>query len=255
MDFALIDESQGAATANGETISPAALTRAAAILTFYLNRDVARWWGGLHRVRMATGSDLVAGEIACVSRPILPDAPDAIAYHTINGVGVPSAVDAVPLSDSLFGPGNSWLVAWSHEMAETVGDAPCNAWRDDGQGTEHSQELCDPVEEQSYRVTTAAGFEGYVSNFVLPAYFTPGAPGPYDFLTTLGMSASSPQAPFGTTTGGYQIVRTASTDEHQLTALLASRGARLLGFPLKARIAKKSHWSSRTFRRGVRLAG
>jgi hypothetical protein len=263
VDFVLIDASNGATTANGEKLLPEALTKAAAILEVYANRDVAAHWGGAHRVRAGTADAIQPGEVATVTHDVIPEAPSAIAYHDVNGVGVPTINDAITLSDSLFGVGNSWLVAMAHEIAETIADAACNIWRDDGQGTEYAQEACDAVEAQSYEVTTTAGDSGYVSNFLTPAFFTPGSLGPYDHMSTVGANDNAPPAPFVTPPGGnYQIERSSGTGEHQVQARYTpALGATLtvsLTVPFASsrahtRLPKREHPSSRSYRRGLRV--
>jgi len=228
MQFVLIDESNGATTSAGTALSPAVLEQIAVAATVYLNRDVAAYWGlpiGA-TVRVGDASSIQAGEWAFVLFATLPEAPDAIAYHDVDGNGVPVLFDAVSLSDSLIGSGQSVSVAITHELAETLGDQSCNFWADDGKGQEHALELCDAVENSDYLVTGVA-----CSNFVLPSFFNPTHAGPYDFLKVL-------TSPFQTQ--GYQIVRTSGTGETQVQG--------------KARrLAKRQHALSRTFRRGARL--
>jgi hypothetical protein len=228
MNFVLIDESNGAKTADGSSLSPAVLEQIAVAATVYLNRDVAAYWGipvGA-TVRVGAADSILPGEWAFALLDVLPNAPGAIAYHDTDGNGVPVLFDGVSLSDSLIGSGNSVSVAITHELAETVGDESCNFWADDGKGQEHALELCDAVENGDYLVTGVA-----CSNFVLPAFFNPSAAGPYDFLKKL-------TSPFQTQ--GYQIVRTSGTGETQVTG--------------KAhRLDKRRHALSRTFRRGARL--
>jgi hypothetical protein len=60
----------------------------------------------------------------------------------------------------------------------------------------YALEVADPVEAGTYRIGDIT-----VSNFVLPSWFDPGAPGPYDQLGAL-------RAPFALDDGGYAIVAT-----------------------------------------------
>jgi hypothetical protein len=244
MRFVLADLTNGATTADGGALTPAILAQIAAAATIYLNRDVSSAWGGNYTVRAGAGAgDLQAGEIPFAILSTLPDAPGAIAYHSDDSAGNAQLFDGITLSDSLIGAGNSLSVAITHELAETAGDAACNAWRDDGQGNEFAQELCDAVEEQSYEIDGVA-----VSNFLLPSFFTPGAVGPYDFLSTNGGGNVGPAGPMATTPGGYQIVRSAGQGEHQVQAItVGGPGKRFL-----RRAAKRAHASSRQSRRGLR---
>jgi hypothetical protein len=222
MDFVLIDESGAAATTSGQTMDPATLAQIAAACERQLNVDVGAHWGGAYRVRAGTdGSDVQPGECVFALLATLPDAPGAIAYHDVNGVGVPVLYDAVTLSDTLTGAGNSVSVAISHELCETAGDEAINAWRDAG-GTEYAQELCDAVEAQSY---FGPGFPSVaVSNFVTQAFFTPNHAGPFDFMSSVGTNPAAPVGPFMTAPGGYQIVRGSGTNEGTVSARIAMHG-------------------------------
>jgi hypothetical protein len=234
VQVALIDETAGATTTSGASLTPGALDQIAAAITIQLNRDVAAYWGlpAGALVRVSTGSDLQPGEVAFAILAALPAAPGAIAYHDVNGVGVPVAFDAITLSDTLTGPGQSLSVALSHECCEIAGDEGCNLWADDGSGTEWAHELCDAVEGTSYPITVAGGVDVYVSNLVLPAFFVPNHAGPFDHLATL-------TAPFQTK-DGYQIRRSSGTGESQVTGMVRRADKRRLP-------------SSRTYHRGVRL--
>ena len=221
--FVLIDETGGLSTANGETLTATKLSAIASACQTYLNRDVAsEHGGGPCLVRVSSGADLQSGEIVFAILPALPNAPGAVAYHSVDGAGLAVAYDAIAASDSLTGPGNSLSVAISHELAEIVGDEGCNLWADDGTGTEHAHELCDPVEVQSYEVTPGSGI--YVSNFVLRSYFDPSHAGPFDWMTLVGLvGAVAPSGPLQTAIGAggnYQITRKADpSTETQVTAL------------------------------------
>lgn len=218
--FVIIDESGGAKTASGESMDPATLARIADASEVQMNRDFAPHRGGSYRVRSAaSGSDIQPGEWVFALLAALPGAPGAIAYHDVNGKGVPVLYDAITLSDTLIGPGNSVSVAITHEIPETAGDPPCNVWCDDltgdVPGLSYAYEACDAVEAQTY-VIDGTGVS--VSNWLLPVFFTPNADGPYDFLSTIAANPDAPKAPFQTASGGYQIVRSMGNGEHQVTA-------------------------------------
>lgn len=238
----LLDKTNGATPASGEKLNPALLALAAQILTVYMNRDVAPYWGGAHLCRSASSpADVQPGECPSTTHPTMAEAPDAIAYHTVDGYGIPAMEDAITLSEDLFGP-NGWLGAQSHECAETIADPGTNTLRSDGRGRLYAQEVSDPLEVQTYPITLNAdgtvaevpntkpglaadgSFTAYVANFVLDAYFTPGHAGPYDFLTAQGKQPEGQQGPAGPFTlvpaggGDYQIVETDPQDESQITA-------------------------------------
>ena len=249
MDFVLVDSSGGATTTIGAAMDPATLAAIAAACEVQLNRDLAAHWGGAYRVRASSsGTDVQPGEFVFALLATLPDAPGAIAYHDVNGQGVPVLYDAVTLSDTLVGQGNSVSVAISHELCETAVDEACNAWRDAG-GSEYAQEACDAVEAQSYGAPA-------MSNFILQAFFTPNHAGPFDFLSTLGPNPNAPAGPFLTAPGGYQIVRGPGTNEHQVTARLAHNGSIPVTIGVSATIPfgmrrPKFRADSRRARRGV----
>lgn len=202
-----------------------------------LNRDVATYWGGSYRVRWAAPSEPPApGDVIALIVDDLPDAPGAIGYH--NWEGVPDIFIARNMCSTLTEGTGSLSQCLSHELCETVGDMACNAWRDDGAGSEFAQELCDAVESGFYTLmANGPGVPVDVSDFVLPAFFNPGdTQGPYSYL-------KAAPAPFTTAVGGYQIKRTSGAGETQVTGTVRLE-----------RRAKKRHWSSRTYRRGVRLA-
>lgn len=110
----------------------------------------------------------------------------------------------------------------AHEFAELALNPFLDRWRKDAHGTEHALELCDAVQRDEFAFDVELfGRQRSVSmsNFLLPAWFTPGAPGPYDYLGRL-------TRPFEIGMGGYGIVRRdgivdyiASTmDAHRLAA-------------------------------------
>lgn len=234
MLVALIDETQGATTGDGSKLTPEVLQHIAAACTIQLNRDVAVQYGlpAGAQVRVSDGSDIQPGEMAFAILPSLPSAPGAIAYHDVNGQGVPVGFDAITLSDTLTGAGNSLSVAISHECCETAGDAGCNLWADDFAGSEYAHELCDAVEGFSYPIDVGGGVLVYVSNFVLSAFFIASASGPFDQLGKL-------TAPFQTL-NGYQIKRASGTGETQVHGTVT-------------RAEKRRHPQSRTYRRGARV--
>ncbi len=234
MDFVIIDETSGAATGDGATPTAETLQAIALACEVQLNRDFAGEYGGSFRVRVGDANTIVAGECVFAILPKLPDAPGAIAYHDVNGQGVPVLYDGITLSDTLIGEGNSLSVAISHELLETAGDEACNQWVDDNKGNEFAREMCDAVEATSYEI------EGVqVSNFVLRAFFIPNHAGPFD----MGKALSSP---FDTAIGGYQIARSSGTGEHQVHGNM--RAAHLFGLPSRRPV---THPCSRRARRGV----
>jgi hypothetical protein len=251
VDFVLIDSSNGALTRQGGPMTPDVLSQIAAACQIQLNRDLAAYYPGSIRVRAgANAGDILSGEYVFALLATLPGVPEAIAYHDVNGRGVPVLYDAISLSDTLTGPGNSVSVAISHELCETVVDAGCNVWVDDGV-QEHAQEACDAVEAQSYWIDNTGVA---VSNFVLPAFWVTNHAGPYDFMSTIGPNPAAPTRPFETCAGGYQIVRNSGTNETQIQA--RALGSPVLTVGVSIPFAMRRGWrhGSRRARRGVPLA-
>ncbi|MBV8072257.1 MAG: hypothetical protein JO270_20305 [Acidobacteriaceae bacterium] len=85
----------------------------------------------------------------------------------------------------------------SHEtlemMADPLGDEVDLYDNGDGTGYIVDQEVCDPCEMSLYYEAPNGNL---VSDFITPAWFVPGDPGPYDFLGQIG-------APWQLASGGY----------------------------------------------------
>jgi hypothetical protein len=207
-------------------VTPEWLAQVAAACQLQLARDVAPIWGpAVGGVRVGTPQP---EEMVFAIVDALPNAPGAEAYHDWENA---AAVAFLALSTCQTLDDVSSGI--SHELCETAGDLACNRWADDAAGREWAIELCDAVQEQSYDADGVV-----VSDWLLPAFFSPGAPGPFSFVQLQG--GTGPGAPFGTTAGGYQLQRASGSGETQVTGTLGRRAARA------------KHYSSRTFRRGLR---
>lgn len=254
--WVIIDETQGAKTSGGEAMTVALLAVIAEVATVQMCRDYAPNCGGPAVVCRAGSSatDIQPGERVFALLATLPDAPGDVAYHSVDGNGVPFALLAITTCDTILGPGTSVSSAVTHEVLEEEGDPGCNRWADDGQGTEHAIERCDALETQSYAITARDGTVAYVSDFVLDAWLIPNAPGPYSYMALAGLpGAIDPPGPMQTVPSGggnYQAERTSPSSEHQVFAA-AGHKARVVGQPRNH--AKVAHWSSRVSRRGARL--
>jgi hypothetical protein len=254
--WVLLDETNGAACANGETMTPSAMAHIAEAMSLQLNGEFADEWGGGVVVRVGSSpTDIQPGEVVYSFQPTLPQAPGASAYHDVNGQGVPFAFCAVTTCDSLLGP-NGCGVDASHEGCEAQGDPGCNLMADDNAGKLHAIEACDAVEVQQYPVLCADGTAVYVSNFLTKAWFIPGAPMPYDFMCKAGLpGAVSPPGPLQTAPspdgqGNYQIEEPSLQAQATQVFGKGASGAshrRVVGSP--RRPEKAAHWSSRTSRR------
>jgi hypothetical protein len=236
--FALLNETTSAAPLSGSLTSDY-LTHIAEAMTVYLNRDVCTFWGGDATIRVA--SDVGIGEYAFALLDTLPDAPGAIAYHTVDGHAVPMLLVGVDECATLA----ELELALSHEMAETMIDPFINCWRAAGDGYLYAQEGCDGVEQRSYTISPSAAVAAVaigvpdavvVSDFVLPAFFAPNSVGPYTFCGRMGWQVDA-TGPFQTMPGGYQIRKSDVGGETQIWG------------EIHRMPRKRAHWSSRTAKR------
>lgn len=191
----------------------------AALVNFQLRQHVAPAWGlALPSVVFYPAVD---GVVPGAANKILPAGSAAIGildnadqagdlgWHTeAEGGVVYGRVFAGPTLEQpgaavLSGPLSVSSVA-SHEVIETFLDSACDLWADNGNGTSYAREGCDAVESDSYPllVRTAAGVEeGSVSDFLLPGWFDPQSPGPFDWMRLC-------TAPFEVRKTGYTITMT-----------------------------------------------
>jgi hypothetical protein len=248
MRFCLLDLSNGAQTRDGGSMTPTLLAQTADATMGQLCAHFATEYGGDFDVRAGDNqTDLQDGEYPFALLATLADAPGAIAYHTANGNGMPLLFDGVTLSDTLNGPGNSVSVAISHELLETAYDEGANVWVDSGDGTEHAQEVCDPVEQQTYPVTLTDGTQIWVSNFVLRAWWVQGRSGPYSYGARALQVQDCPGPLLTLPGGGYQIMR-----EYNPTSENSVQG-RTMGIEgVMRRRPGEPHQGQRKHRRGLR---
>lgn len=149
----------------------------------------------------------------------------ALGYHAEDNDKVDAFIFAQPVLSNggvpfIFTPSNpgqyTVSATLSHEVCEMVGDRFAGGFSQGpqiAQGNLYCQELCDPVENDSYGITVD-GYLVSVSNFIFPSWFNPEAvvPAnmPFDYLAKL-------TAPFTMDAGGYMIVATLG-NEGQVTA-------------------------------------
>ena len=149
----------------------------------------------------------------------------ALGYHSLDNDGVDAFIFAQPVLSNggvvmVFDPTNAGQytvsATLSHEVCEMVGDRYANGFSVGtpiSAGNLYAQELCDPVENDSYGIM-AGTTNVAVSNFVFPSWFNseavPSENMPFDYLKKLS-------APFTMDAGGYMIVATL-TNEGQITA-------------------------------------
>ncbi len=243
--WVLIDETNGTPAKDGSKLSPAVLSHIAEAVTSQVAQEFAAEWGAQVSIRVAANTnDIQPGEWAYGFLPTLPGQPsDIVAYHFANA-GVPFAVCAVTLCDNLYGPTGVSVDA-SHEILETAGDQGANLFANDNNGLLHALEMCDAVEMQTYGKPCRDGTVVQVSNWLLRAWFMPGAAGPYDYMTLANLAgAVAPAGPFQTAAGNggnYQIVADASAPRQTFAAKHHIKGVRRKG--------QVPNWSSRAARR------
>ncbi len=168
-----------------------------AALQNQVTRDFAPIWGVSAKLKLvASASAALATDWQLI---LLDDSDqaDALGYHETTDSGRPLGKVFVK---SDIEAGTSWTNTLSHELLEILADPDANlsAWIDKADGSAQlvSYEVCDPVEADSlgYKIGTVL-----VSDFVLPSYFEPNAPPPYDFKKHI-------QKPFEVLPDGYLSV-------------------------------------------------
>lgn len=245
--WVLIDDTKGATTKDGSKLSAVALSRIAEAVSDQLNQEFAAEWGAQVSIRVgASDQDILPGEWAYGFVPTLPDAPGASAYHDINGKGVPFALCAVTTCSDLYGPDGVSVDA-SHEILETAGDEGANLFANDNKGLLHALEMCDAVEVQTYAKTVTDGTIVQVSNWLLRAWFIPGAAGPYEYMSLKKLpGAVAPSGPLQTAkghNGNYQIISKAGGTSQ---VFAGGHESHIEG---KRRKGEIPNWSSRAGRR------
>jgi hypothetical protein len=242
------DETGGAPCQDGTILTPAILGQIAEACTIQLNRD----YGCDDRARAGTSDAIQPGERLYIFRNGLPEAPGALAYHAVDGSGVEFGFEDWSSCSSATGPGGASVGA-SHECLETKGDPGCNQSSNDGQGTLHANERCDACETQWYPITISDGTAVFVSNFLLDAWYIPGHPPPYTYMTANGIEGGvecpGPMLTAPGHGGNYQSVQPDPGGETQIFAL--RKAPRIIGTP--RRPEKTFHWSSRIARRHALL--
>lgn len=242
--WVLIDSTKGATTQDGSKISPAVLNHIAEAVQDQVNQEFAAEWGSKTTIRVGTENDIRPDEWAYGFVASLPGAPGDSAYHDINKKGVPFALCAVKTCGSLLGP-NGLSVDVSHEILETAGDEGANQFANDNKGLMHAVEMCDAVEMQTYAKKCKDGTVVQVSNWLLRSWFSPGAPGPYDYMTSAKIAgAISPPGPLETAPGkggNYQLISKWGGDKGVFAVANHIVGTRRKG--------NDPNWSSRAGRR------
>jgi hypothetical protein len=152
------------------------------------------------------------------------DVDDALGYHAAHASGVPFGFVFTELVKELDEP---WTVTFSHEALELLADSEANLLvagphpADPKKEVFHWYEMCDAVQDEKYKVDGV-----WVSNFVLPLYFTADAEegGRNDFLGRLYKRKALRS--FGINRGGYIGFYNPKTREHETFSLKGDRRAR-----------------------------
>ena len=161
------------------------ITEAVGIMNVQLQQWKRYWFGADHAVYSQPSS--WDWEILVVDNP---DVADALGYHDVTPGGKPYGKVFIDVCQEY---GVPWISVLSHEVLELVGDPGANQWAHDLTGKLWAFEMCDAVQDHLYTINGTK-----VSDFVLPNFFIPGSPPPYDYLQVL-------TRPF-TINQGYSIV-------------------------------------------------
>jgi hypothetical protein len=226
MRFALVSESPRVSAADLETMRQALLSSDA--------RYLCPAWDLSPAEAVTAPSESLAAQQGVVFA-FLPDdgTGGVLGYHDRSPSGAPYVrvlVDpSLSAGGDLFAGDYSLLSVAFHEWCEARVDPSVNFWADGPtlpQGNQYALEACDPCEAQTLPITLANGAQGATSNLITPAWFDPGASGPFD------LAGACPGA-FQLAPGGYMIVRNGSGDTQQIFGAnpppawrLASKGGR-----------------------------
>lgn len=167
--FAIVNES------TDTQITKDILLKGAAALQTQSERDFAPLWKQTpSTVVVATSEDVESMDVH-VTRIVdsIPEAPDALAYHTIDDQGRPLLVIGWNACKSE--GGDIWKTLWSaisHEVCEERGNPGVNLNVDMPDGHHDTpREVCDWVQGDLYEIDGI-----WVSNFVLEAFFQSASP-------------------------------------------------------------------------------
>lgn len=173
---------------------------------------------------------VVIGSDANIARVLhlvdsIPEAPDALAYHTIDSKGRPVLRLGVETIRSFLKLDQNILDEVSKGASHEVFETAINPFVSDytvvpGKAVMLAKEVCDPVQGTWWRKNVGAFA---MSNFVLPVYFD-GADldGPWDYLTTLS-------APLSCAPDGYQAWSDGSQTFGELVPEHKKRDIKLAG--------------------------
>ncbi len=199
MHFAICDETKTPAVDpnSGEKLDNALLVRIAEALAKHMATDFAGYWENIPQTfTVCALADAPNGARILHLVDFIPEAPDALAYHTIDSKGQPTlklGVQTILQSGGTLHTGpDSISCAMCHEVDETWVDGPCVIVVYFNDKKNLCYEVDDPVQGDSYDIDGIA-----MSNFVTQAYFdAEDTTGPWDFLKKLS-------GPLTVAPGGY----------------------------------------------------
>jgi hypothetical protein len=233
------------------------LTETRDALDEFVNGPLNDVYGSRATFRIGTSpTDRGPNEIAINLRDSIPDAPGALAYHSVTN-GVPDIELGLDVCTHDLKGADSLPAVLSHEVAETECDPGANEWADYGVSPTtgmRAKEASDRVQNTSFQSSKDAT----LSNFLLPSAFIPGAPAPWDYMSMVtGKALMANQLDYS---NGYDIEASEPSKVSQLqhaalhfggTAnVVTSMGHESLSDMARAR--KRSPYS-RTARRGARI--
>lgn len=144
----------------------------------YLSYVSSRWgaWGGASLV-LETPPTQDEWQIVILDNS---DQAGALGYHTYTPSGKPISY-VFAETDKKYG--YSWTVTLTHELAESIADPWISAAMQTSNTRFYAVENGDPVEADNlgFNITITGYPPVLCSDFVLPGWFIPGHPGPYDW--------------------------------------------------------------------------
>jgi hypothetical protein len=151
--------------------------------------DVSSYWRSGRPI--IVGSDLrSATRLIVVDHPIYFDRTAVGGYHWVDRTGAYAIID-LTIAAQEEGAAGPFLFA-SHELDEMLADPGANRFKH-----RHFLEVVDPAVCCHYDLTLSDANIVPVNDFVLPAWFTPGATGPFDFINSPLIQAPLQYGPDG----------------------------------------------------------
>lgn len=141
------------------------IVKAAAALQRQVLEHFYPVWGADATVRAATPQDPPRDDEWHLELRKVPTIDGALGFHDTTDAGLPRLFDFPELDAQ---DGVSWTVTASHEILEALADPWLRRGAQDDQGVWWATEVCDPVEQDTYKIDGVL-----VSNFEYPAWQEP----------------------------------------------------------------------------------